>query len=42
MVLFSEWQGYKSDKNILYQYNKSAIILEVGGKGFTSKSQGAE
>ena len=32
MVLFMEWQGYNIDKNILYQYNNNAILLEVNGK----------
>ena len=26
-VLFIEWQGYKIYKNILYQYNKSVILV---------------
>ena len=30
-VLFIEWKGYNIDKNILYQNNKSAILLEVNG-----------
>ena len=30
--LFMEAQGYKIQKNILYQDNKSAILLESNGK----------
>ncbi|CAJ1936841.1 unnamed protein product [Cylindrotheca closterium] len=29
--LFMEWQGYPIEKNILYQDNKSAILLEENG-----------
>ena len=35
--LFMEAQGYGIDKNILYQDNKSAILLEVNGKRSSSK-----
>ena len=31
-VLSIEWLGYKIDKNILYQDNKSAILLGVNDK----------
>ena len=31
MKLFMEEQGYGIDKNILYQDNKSTILLEVNG-----------
>ena len=30
--LFMEWQGYPIEKNILYQDNKSAILLEENGR----------
>jgi hypothetical protein len=30
--LFLEAQGYNMDKNIIYQDNKSAILLETNGK----------
>ena len=30
--LFMEAQGYDVDKNIIYQDNKSAILLEENGK----------
>ena len=35
--LFMEAQGYDIQKNILYQDNKSAIILENNGKRSSSK-----
>jgi len=35
--LFLEEQGYRIDKNILYQDNKSAILLEKNGKRSSSK-----
>ena len=35
--LFMEEQGYDIDKNILYQDNKSAILLEVNGKKSSGK-----
>ena len=35
--LFMEWQGYEIEKNILYQDNKSAILLEVNGKRSSGK-----
>ena len=35
--LFLEAQGYGIDKNILYQDNKSAILLEENGKKSSSK-----
>jgi len=35
--LFMEAQGYPIDKNILYQDNKSAILLEENGKKSSSK-----
>jgi len=35
--LFMEEQGYKIDKNILYQDNKSAILLETNGKKSSGK-----
>ena len=31
-MLFIEWKGYMIYNNVLYHDNKSAIILEVGGK----------
>ena len=31
-VLCIEWQGYNIESNILYQENKSAIMLGVNGK----------
>ncbi|CAJ1938644.1 unnamed protein product [Cylindrotheca closterium] len=38
--LFMEWQGYPIEKNILYQDNKSAILLEEnGGKSAGKRSQ---
>ncbi len=36
-MLFMEAQGYVIDKNILYQDNKSAILLETNGKKSSSK-----
>ena len=35
--LFMEAQGYTIDKNILYQDNKSTILLEENGKRSSSK-----
>ena len=35
--LFMEAQGYEIKKNILYQDNKSAILLETNGKKSSSK-----
>jgi hypothetical protein len=35
--LFLEAQGYKIKKNILYQDNKSAILLEENGKRSSGK-----
>ena len=35
--LFMEAQGYPIDKNILYQDNKSTILLERNGKRSSSK-----
>ena len=35
--LFMEAQGYEIKKNILYQDNKSAILLETNGKRSSSK-----
>ena len=35
--LFMEAQGYKIEKNILYQDNKSTILLETNGKRSSSK-----
>lgn len=35
--LFMEAQGYEIQKNILYQDNKSAILLEKNGKRSSSK-----
>ena len=34
-VIFIECQGYNFDNNILYQDNKSAIMIEVNGKNST-------
>ena len=34
---FLEYQGYGLNENIIYQYNKSAIILEKNGKSSSSK-----
>ena len=31
-MLFGEAQGYKVERNVLYQDNKSAILLEINGK----------
>lgn len=36
---FLEAQGYKIEKNNVYQDNKSAILLEMNGKGSSSKSK---
>ena len=35
--LFMEAQGYEIRKNILYQDNKSAILLEINGKRSSGK-----
>ncbi|CAJ1938626.1 unnamed protein product [Cylindrotheca closterium] len=35
--LFMEWQGYPIEKNILYQDNKSVILLEENGRKSTGK-----
>ena len=35
--LFLEAQGYQVDKNIIYQDNKSAILLETNGKKSAGK-----
>ena len=35
--LFLEAQGYEIEKNIIYQDNKSAILLEVNGKRSSGK-----
>ena len=35
--LFMEAQGYNIEKNILYQDNKSAILLEENGKKISSQ-----
>jgi hypothetical protein len=35
--LFLEEQGYEIEKNILYQDNKSAILLEINGKKSSGK-----
>jgi hypothetical protein len=35
--LFLEAQGYEVDKNIVYQDNKSAILLETNGKRSSGK-----
>ncbi len=32
-----EHQGYEMKKDIIYQYNKSVILLETNGKGSSSK-----
>ena len=36
-MLFLEAQGYKVEKNVLYQDNKSAILLEINGKKSAGK-----
>jgi hypothetical protein len=36
-LYFLEAQGYKIDANILYQDNKSSILLETNGRGSSSK-----
>jgi hypothetical protein len=35
--LFLEAQGYNVEKNIVYQDNKSAILLETNGKKSSGK-----
>lgn len=37
MKLFMEAQGYRIDKNIIYQDNKSSILLETNGKKSVGK-----
>ena len=37
MKLFLEAQGYEVEKNIIYQDNKSAILLEENGKKSSGK-----
>ena len=32
LVLFIKWQGYNIEKKLLYQENKSEIMLEFNGK----------
>jgi hypothetical protein len=39
--LFLEAQGYDVEKNIVYQDNKSAILLETNGKKSLGKQTGA-
>jgi hypothetical protein len=39
--LFLESQGYEVDKNIVYQDNKSAILLETNGKRSLGKQKQA-
>ena len=39
--LFMEEQGYKIDENILYQDNKSAILLEKNGRKSMGKQSHA-
>ena len=36
-MLFLEAQGYKVERNVLYQDNKSAILLEINGKNSARK-----
>ena len=36
-VLFIKLQGYNIDKNILYQYSKSSILLDFDGKRSSGK-----
>ena len=36
-LYFLEAQGYKVDDNILYQDNKSSILLETNGRGSSGK-----
>jgi hypothetical protein len=36
-LYFFEAQGYKIHNNILYQHNKSAILLETNGRGSSGK-----
>jgi hypothetical protein len=36
-LYFLEAQGYKIDDNVLYQDNKSSILLETNGRGSSSK-----
>ena len=36
-MLFLEAQGYKVERNVLYQDNKSAILLEINGKKSAGK-----
>ncbi|CAJ1943710.1 unnamed protein product [Cylindrotheca closterium] len=39
--LFMKWQGYPVEKNILYQDNTSAILLEENGRKSTGKQSRA-
>ena len=39
--LFMEEQGYKIEENILYQDNKSAILLEKNGRNIMGKQSRA-
>ena len=39
--VFMEEQGYKIDENILYQGNKSAILLEKNGRKSAGKQSHA-
>jgi hypothetical protein len=36
-LYFLEVQGYKIDDNVLYQDNKSSILLETNGRGYSGK-----
>jgi hypothetical protein len=36
-LYFLEAQGYKIDDNVLYQDNKSSIMLETNGRGSSGK-----
>ena len=36
-VFFNKWQGYNIEKNILYQDNKSAILLDLNGESSAGK-----
>jgi hypothetical protein len=36
-LYFLEAQGYKINNNVLYQDNKSAILLESNGRGSSGK-----
>jgi hypothetical protein len=39
-LYFLEAQGYKIDDNIIYQDNKSSILLETNGRGSRGKRTG--